>query len=438
MATGSNQHSIKERTRLRRVRIDILLDSWSAYSDTEQINLFLSLPLKKRVALFTQLDVQYQEHLILSISHTQIKEITNEIDPDDLADIIQTVAKNVKELVRASLSPKVRDEMRQLLAYNRTNAAGIMTARFVAVPSNISVQEAIRYVRGVGSQIETIYYIYVIDTDTRLLGVLSLRDLLSASDNNRIAEIMEEDVITVSTETDQEAVAKILESHDFIALPVCDAQKHILGIITFDDVFDVIREEQTEDVYKMGAVQSGGGQYLNASVLQMVKRRVPWLIILLLLGTITTNILNNFETVIVAFTFLVWFLPVITQTGGNCGTQSATLVIRGLALGELHWRDVWRVISKEIAVGFLMGCALGVALLLRGIYLPPQITIYSALAISAALSIVVLVSSLIGAVFPLIIYKCGLDPTVMAGPLMATVIDGFGITLYLLIVQAIL
>ena len=267
---------------------------------------------------------------------------------------------------------------------------------------------------------------------------MSLRDLLIADDDLPISEIMETDVVSVTSDIDQEDAAKLLSDYNFIALPVCDHDGKMLGIITFDDVIDVFRAEQTEDIYKMSAVGGSTGQYLNTTVGALVGKRVPWLILLLLLGTVTTNIIRGFNSIILMSAFVVWFIPVITQTGGNSGAQSSTLMIRGLAMGEIHWRDIWRIIGKELMVGVLMGLILGAALLGRGLLFPPQIAFFSAVAISIALSLVVLISSLIGALFPLIIYKCGFDPTVMAGPLMATLIDAVGITLYLLIVQSLL
>ena len=226
--------------------------------------------------------------------------------------------------------------------------------------------------------------------------------------------------------------------NDLIALPVVDSFTRLLGIITFDDVIDVIREEQTEDVYKMGAMEGSADRYVDASIWRLIRKRIPWLVVLLLAGTLTTNVLKLFEPITLAATFLIWFVPVITQTGGNSGTQSSTLMIRGLAVGEIHFRDVGKVVLKELAVGFLMGAILGVVILLRGILLPPGIAILPAIAIGSSLVFVVLFSSLVGALAPLLIDRIGLDPTVMAGPLMATVIDVAGLTIYFQIARLIL
>lgn len=413
-------------------------EHWNSFDHQTQLRYFNELPQALRAELFIQLDTVQQELIINRITSEALRRVVQECDPDDLVDIMQSVHDDARERLWGVLPAKQRAETKALLKYAQTDAAGVMTSRYVAVQADLTVKETIAYLRDAGQQAETIYYIYVIDEQKRLRGVVSLRDVLISANDCHISKIMATDVVSVSSDTDQEDAAKLLSSYGFLALPVRDDDGRMLGIITFDDVIDVFRAEQTEDVYKMSAVNASTGQYLNTTAATLVAKRVPWLIFLLLFGTITTNIISGFHSVLLMSAFVVWFIPVITQTGGNSGTQSATLMIRGLAMGEIHWRDVWRVIGKELVVGAVMGAILGAALLLRGVFLPPQIAFFSALSISGALSIVVLISSLIGALFPLIIYKCGFDPTVMAGPLMATVIDAVGITIYLLIVRSLL
>lgn len=407
-----------------------ILDHWNSLSQEEAAKLFLLFPLEKKVELITELSLHDQEWLIKSLPLENIREILDEVDPDDLVDIVQEVNPEVRESVWRSLSEEAKQETQFLLRFDADDAAGLMTTRHVAIRSNISVGQALAFIRINARDVETIYYIYVVDALKRLQGVVSLRDLLFVDDSERIENVMVKQVISVSEDTDQEEVAKLLSTYDLIALPVVDSYNRLLGIVTFDDVFDVIQDEQTEDVYKMSSMEGGVEPYTRSSVWRLMKKRVPWLVILLIAGTFTTNVISAFEPIIVAAGFLVWFVPVITQTGGNSGTQSSTLMIRGIATGEIHFRDFLKIILKESLVGLLMGIILAGVIILRGIFLPPGVLPEQAVAIGAALLFVVLFSSVIGAVAPLVIHRLGFDPTVMAGPLMATVIDVAGLTIY--------
>jgi magnesium transporter len=407
-----------------------ILDHWNSLSQEEAAKLFLLFPLEKKVELITELSLHDQEWLIKSLPLENIREILDEVDPDDLVDIVQEVNPEVRESVWRSLSEEAKQETQFLLRFDADDAAGLMTTRHVAIRSNISVGQALAFVRINARDVETIYYIYVVDALKRLQGVVSLRDLLFVDDSERIENVMVKQVISVSEDTDQEEVAKLLSTYDLIALPVVDSYNRLLGIVTFDDVFDVIQDEQTEDVYKMSSMEGGVEPYTRSSVWRLMKKRVPWLVILLIAGTLTTNVISAFEPIIAAAGFLVWFVPVITQTGGNSGTQSSTLMIRGIATGEIHFRDFLKIILKESLVGLLMGLILAVVIILRGIFLPPGVLPEQAVAIGAALLFVVVFSSVIGAFAPLVIHRLGFDPTVMAGPLMATVIDVAGLTIY--------
>ncbi|MFW6338195.1 MAG: magnesium transporter [Alkalispirochaetaceae bacterium] len=419
---------------LRKVVEDLstheILEAWDSLSQEEAAKLFLLFPLEKKVELITELSLSDQEWLIKSLPLANIREIFDEVDPDDLVDIIQELKPEVRESVWQSLSDEAKQETQFLLRFDADDAAGLMTTRHVAIRANITVGQALAFIRINARDVETIYYVYVVDALKRLQGVVSLRDLLFVDDSERIADVMVKQVISVSEDTDQEEVAKLLSTYDLIALPVVDSYNRLLGIVTFDDVFDVIQDEQTEDVYKMSSMEGGVHPYTDSSVWRLMKKRVPWLVVLLIAGTFTTNVINAFEPIIAAAGFLVWFVPVITQTGGNSGTQSSTLMIRGIATGEIHFRDFAKILLKEALVGLLMGVILAVVIILRGIFLPPGVLPEQAVAIGAALLFVVIFSSVIGAFAPLVIHRLGFDPTVMAGPLMATVIDVAGLTIY--------
>ncbi len=426
------------RSAIADIPVHDLLDVWDYLEDEEKTRVFLLLDLERKVLLTTELSQPDQEKLIQNLPMDNIRALFREVEPDDLVDIIQAAKPEVRESVWNSLSDSAKQETKFLLRFDADDAAGLMTPRYLAIRSTLTVGQALAFIRSAGRDVETVYYIYVVDQLRRLMGVVSLKDLLFHDDVERIDNIMVRDAVTVRDDMDQEEVAKVLETYDLIAIPVLDDYNRLLGIITFDDVIDVIRNEQTEDVYKMGAMEGSLDRYTESSVWQLIRRRIPWLIILLIAGTLTTNVLNHFQSIIVTAVFLVWFVPVITQTGGNSGTQSSTLMIRGLATGEIRFRDIGEVVGKELLVGALMGVVLGGVLWLRGVFLPPGIGELEALAVGASLIFVVLFSTVIGAVAPLVIHRLGMDPTVMAGPLMATVIDVAGLTIYFQVARLIL
>lgn len=415
-----------------------LIELFDTLSDDDAYRMFLLLNLENKVDLVSNIPESDQEWLIKQLPIQNARVVFEEMDPDDLVDVIQAVSPEARKAVWTGLSAEAKQETQFLLRFDEDDAAGIMTPRYLAVRANTTTGQTLKFIRQSGSEVETVYYVYVVDQLKRLIGVVSLRDLLFLDDSTPIADIMVRDVVSVRDDIDQEEAARILDANDLIALPVVDSNTRLLGIITFDDVIDVIREEQTEDVYKMGAMEGSADRYVDASVWKLIRKRIPWLILLLLAGTITTNVLNIYQPITLAATFLILFVPVITQTGGNSGTQSSTLMIRGLATGEIRFRDIWQVIGKELVVGTLMGIVLGGVILLRGALLPPGIEWLPAAAVGTSLVFVVLFSSLIGAIAPLIIHRLGLDPTVMAGPLMATIIDVVGLTIYFQVARLIL
>ena len=419
---------------LKKVIADIpiteLIEIWDDLDEEQALKLFRILDLEHKVDLMDTLPISKQELLIRSLTGEHAKALLAEMDPDDLTDFIQSVSPEVRESVWNALEEEAKQETLLLLKYDYDDAAGLMTTRYLAIRPNLKVSQALTWVRKNMQNVETVYYIYVLDPLKRLIGVVSLRDLMAAEDADLVQNVMVKEVITVFQDTDQEEVAKILETYDLLALPVVDHYHRLLGIVTFDDVIDVIREEQTEDIYKMSAVSASRATYLESSVFALMRRRIPWLIILLLAATITTNVIAGYRHVLEAAVVLAFFIPIVTGTGGNSGTQSATLMIRGLATGELRFQDIWRIIGKEVLVGILIGVCLGILTILRAMLLPPEVSLNEALAVGTAMFFVVIVATLVGALAPLAISRLGLDPTVMAGPLMATLIDVSGLTIY--------
>ena len=419
---------------LKRILADIpladILEEWDMFDSEEALRIMINLPLEDKIDLLNSISNTEQEKLIESLSEQSLNQILSGMDPDDLTDFIQSVSPEVRKAAWNSLSEKAKKETLFLLRFDEDDAAGLMTPRYLAVRAGITVAQTLHFVRKSAKEVETVYYIYILDELQRLQGVVSLRELLMADDNIPVNTIMETNYISVHEETDQEEVAKTLETYDLIALPVVDSRNQLLGIVTFDDIIDVIREEHTEDTYKMGGMTGNIDRYLDSSIWGLVKKRVPWLIVLLLLGTFSTNVVDHYSGLITTAAFLFIFMPVITQTGGNSGSQASTLMIRGLATGEIHSRDAGRILLKEIAVGILMGLITGGVIIARSFFLPPGIELTQSVTIGISLAFVVIFSTLVGTLAPLLINRLGFDPTVMSAPLMATVIDIAGLTIY--------
>ncbi|OQY40492.1 MAG: magnesium transporter [Spirochaetaceae bacterium 4572_7] len=423
---------------IKDLTIPEILDQWDEFSNEEMIKLFTHVDQDFKVSLISEIPAQDQEYIIENLSTSGINNTLSKMEPDDLVDLIQQISPNVRQAVWDSLPEKIREESEFLFKFDEDDAAGLMTPRYAAIKNNITVSQAITFIRKNVEKVETIYYIYVIDELKKLTGVISLKEILTSDDKILISDIMEKDVISVREETDQEHVVKIMEDHDLLALPVINRYNKLLGIITIDDAIDVMREEQTEDVYKMGAMSGDTDSYLESSLLKLITKRLPWLVILLLAGTMSTNVINAFSDVAIFAAFVIPFMAVIAQTGGNCGTQSSTLMIRGLATGEIHFRDFLKIIRKELAVGILIGIITGIIIICRSLIMPPRVEIIEALTIGLSLNLVVIFSTILGAIIPLTIDKLGFDPTVAAGPLMSTIIDVFGYTIYFQTIKFIL
>lgn len=412
------------------ISVGDLLNDWRNLNEEEKTEIFLHLDPDKKLDLITELPNTEQEDIIKSLSAQGKRALFQAMEPDDLVDIVQSISHEIRRSVWDSLSDDAKREMLFLLRFDEDDAAGLMTPRYLALRAGVEVSQALTFVRANVEKVEFAYNIYVLDNLQRLIGVVSLKDILSAPDSSRISEIMERKVTSVLDETDQEEVARILQEHDLLSIPVVDHDNLLLGVITFDDVIDVIRDEQTEDVYKMGAMSGTIESYMDTSIWGMVKKRVPWLIILLLLGTITTNVINHYENLVIGAAFLFVFMPIITQTGGNSGSQSSTLMIRGLATGEIHFKEIGIIVFREILVGIMMGLITGAVIIVRSVFLPPGIALFEGIVVGLSLIFVVFISNLIGTLAPLLIHRLGFDPTVMSAPLMATVIDVCGLTIY--------
>jgi len=319
-------------------------------------------------------------------------------------------------------------DVRELMRYDRNTAGGRMTTDFAQVEKGITVEETLRSLRKTAKDLEMIYYIYVADRTDKLLGVVSLKDLIIAQPEEKIDEIMHTKLIAIPIDMDQEQVAKRIARYDFLALPVIDKEGKIKGIITVDDLIDVIREEDTEDMYKFGAAGKHIDNYMSITPLSVAKHRISWLLILVVTGFISGTIMEEFSFALKNVVSLAFFIPLLMGSGGNAGTQAASVVVRGLAIGEVKLGDIWKVVKKEFLIGVTVGTALGILALLRALILQKN----SLLGITVGLSMIstVTVATCLGSILPIISEKLGFDPAVVSGPLITTVIDISSLLIY--------
>lgn len=424
---------------LKNLTVADLAGRWYELDDQQALKFFLALRQETRGELIAELSNVEQKTLVAALSIQATRDLLEVMDPDDLVDLIQQVSPEIRLEVIGQLSEEVRKEAEFLLRFDDDDAAGQMTTRYAVIRADITANQALAFLRRAPEELETIYYVYVVDSLQRLIGVVSLRQILMTANDVKIADVMKRSIVSVREDTDQEETAKVLESHGLIALPVVDRWNRLLGIVTFDDMIEVIREEQSEDIYRMGAIGGGDAEfYLESSIMRLIWRRLPWLVLLLVVGTITTNVLAGYELLIGRFAFLALFIPVITQTGGNSGTQSSTLIIRGLAIGHLHFQLIGRTLSKELATGVVIGLVTGGIIFLRGFLLPPELEKMEALAIGISLASVVFFATSMGCLVPFIISRLKGDPAVAAGPMMTTIIDIAGLTVYFEVAKLLL
>ena len=407
-----------------------------------KIRFFRLMPKSLAANTFVEMDSEHQEYLINSFTDNELSEVLSELYLDDTVDIIEEMpAVVVKRIVKNS-SRENRSLINQLLRYPGDSAGSIMTTEYVRLKGEMTVEDALKHIRKVAIDKETVYTCYITDSKRQLLGFVTVKQLLLAPLDTMISDIYEENVIFVKTTDDREEAAQKFNKYGLIAMPVVDNEMRLVGIITFDDAIDVLSEEAEEDFAKMAAVTPTEKTYLKTGTLEFFRARIPWLLLLMLSATFSSAILNSFEALLPAV--LILFVPMLMGTGGNSGGQAAVTVIRGISLGELEFSDFLRVLYKEIKVGFISGVTLGVASFLKVILLDklimqnPEITIPIAIIISVTLALTILVSKIIGACLPLLVKKIGLDPAVMASPFITTLLDIISLLLYLLVASSLI
>lgn len=390
------------------------------FEEKDVLLLYRLLPKELASDTFSYMDSDMQENLINGFSDKELREVLDQTFIDDTVDMIEEMPANVVNRILRNCDAQSRNAINQILKYPEDSAGSLMTIEYVNLNQHLTVKEAISRIRQVGPNKETIYTCYVTEA-RKLIGIVSVKDLLIAQDDILISDIMETNLISVDTSEDKEIVAHQFQKYDILALPVVDTENRLVGIITFDDAMDVIQEENTEDISIMAAMTPSDDSYFKTSVFAQVKNRIVWLIILMLSNTITGAIINSYDTVISTLPILVSFMPMLTGTGGNCGSQSSALMIRGLALGEIRTRDFLRVMWKEFRIALVVSSILAVINGARILifYQNPTLAIVLTLSIIAT----VILSKLIGCLLPILAKAVHMDPAVMAGPLISTIVD---------------
>lgn len=408
--------------------------------------LFRLLPKDLAAECFVEMDSDYQEILLSSFTDNELKEVMDEIYIDDTVDIIEEMPANVVKRILYNSDSDTRKTINEILKYPDDSAGSIMTTEYVSLDEDITVEDALKRIRRTGVDKETIYTCYVTKPDRTLLGYITAKKLLLSSDECIIADIMETNVIFANTHEDKEVVAKEMSKYDLLALPVVDNENRLVGIITVDDAIDVIEEEATEDIEKMAAIIPSDKPYLATSPFEIWKKRIPWLILLMLSATFTSLIITKFEgnLIIDGSTVLIAFIPMIMGSGGNAGGQTSVTIIRGLALEEIKLGDVFRVLLKELSTSLLCGATLAAAtfaklfIIDKWILGNSEIDLFVALAVSLTLLVTIVASKLAGCLLPILAKRIGFDPAVMASPFITTIVDVLSLLIYIGIATSII
>jgi len=398
--------------------------------------LFRLLPKELAAEVFVELESDHQELLIQGFSNAELKEVLDELYLDDTVDIVEEMPANVVRRILNQADPEMRKSINEILKYPEDSTGSIMTTEFVDLKAHMTVEDALKRIRRTGPDKETINISFVMDDQRHLIGVLGIRALLLAEDDDIVGDIMEQNFIAVQTLDDQETTAQVLSKYGFLALPVVDTENRLVGIVTVDDAMDVIEEETTEDFEKMAAMLPSDKPYLRTGVWEAWKARTPWLLMLMLSATFTGIILTHFENALAACGILTAFIPMLSGTGGNSGTQASTAVIRALSLDEIRFSDLLRVVWKEFRVSICCGICLAVAnfgkmmLVDRMLMHNPAVTPMVALVVCATLVGTVICAKLVGCSLPILAEKVGFDPAVMASPFITTIVDALSLLIY--------
>lgn len=394
---------------------------------------------RRSIEIFEQLDLSIQKACLEGADPKAVLPFIEGMSSDDRVDLIKQVEPEIADRLMPLLAQAERDDIRRLLAYEEGTAGSIMTTEYASVDKDITAEEALNRLRMQAPNKETVYYVYVVDQERRLKGFVTLKDILVARANQRIEEIMEEDVISVSIDENVEEVADRISHYDFLAIPVIDHEGRLVGIVTVDDILDVVEEEATEDIYHLAAAGKPL-DYFNTDILKIARERILWLFILVLEGFLAGGVMQRFQTQLTAVISLTFFIPVLAGTGGNAGTQTTATIIRGLATGEMEMKDLFRILSREFRIALIVGLAMGVLTALRAALTATDARLVVPLSLTVGLAMVgcVIIAISAGAVLPIVFKKIGLDPALMSGPFISSLMDVFTLLLYLSLAAAII
>lgn len=400
----------------------------------ERFTLFIRLDQESGARVFEYLEPREQKTLLTALGPARAREILGEMYSDDIADFVGELNPQQAHAVLGLMADEDAQEIRELLVYPITSAGGLMTTEFIGLEQDKTVDDAISTIRKCPTS-ESVYYVYVTNRN-RLIGVVSLRQLILASPKTLLRDIMEDNIISVSAELDQEEVARLLSKYDLLAIPVVTDNKEILGLVTVDDVLDVLSEEATEDISKFGGSQPLDEPYLSASVFQMFKKRVGWLLILFIAQAFTSSIMKSYEHVLDAVVALTFFIPLLIGIGGNAGSQATTLVIRGMAVGEINFKHWVRVFGKELLVGLSLGLVMGTVTFLRALMMGESPMV--GLTVTITLVSIIMLAVLAGSLLPMALKRLKIDPAVVSGPFITTLVDTVGLLIYFMVAVRLL
>lgn len=397
--------------------------------ETEQLKVFRILPKDMAADVFSYMEVEAQQYIITSLSERDAGNIIDNLMADDATDLLEEMPANIVKKLLSVTSPETRRDINNLLRYPDDSAGSIMTVEFVDLKESLTVEQAIERIRNIGVDSETINICYVLDARRKLIGTVALRYLLLSQPDEIIGEIMHENVISINTMMDQEEVAHQFQKYDFTSMPVVDNENRLVGIITVDDIVDIMEQEATEDIEKMAAILPTDKSYMRTGVFETWKKRIPWLLLLMISATFTGRIIANFEDALSVYVVLTAFIPMLMDTGGNAGGQASVTIIRGLSLDEIEFSDIWRVVFKEIRVAFLCGVTLAIANFAK-LMLLDRVGLQVALVVCLTLVAVVLIAKIVGCTLPMLAKKIGFDPAVMASPFITTIVDAISLLIY--------
>ncbi len=398
---------------------------------------FRLLPKELAAESFSYMEPDEQSVLVEAFSDKELHDVVNELYVDDAVDMIEEMPANLVKRILRHTDAETRRLINQILNYPKDSAGSIMTMEYVDLKRSMTVEQAFDRIRRIGVEKETVYTCYVTDSGRRLKGIVTVKDLLLAPKAEIIRNIMETNIIYVSTQTDKEEVASLFGKYDFLAVPVVDNEQRLVGIVTVDDAIDVIQDEATEDIEMMAAITPTDRPYMKTGVFATWKKRIPWLLLLMISATFTGSIISSFEDALAASVVLTGFIPMLMDTGGNAGGQASVSVIRGLSLGEIEYRDVWRIIWKEGRVALLCGLTLAAANFAK-LLLFDRVSLAVAIVVCSTLVLTVFVAKLVGCTLPILAKRIGFDPAVMASPFITTIVDALSLLIYFRIACAVL